>query len=147
MVSRTRLLLADDHLETAEQLRQLLQPEFDVIGHVTDGRTLVTYAERLSPDVIVSDISMPDVDGLTAAAEILRHNPDARIVLVTVHSDQSLIARGLQTGALGFVLKLSAGDDLVPAIRAALRGERHVSGALHFEEASTKQSRQSSRSK
>lgn len=137
MVSRPRLLLADDHLETVELLRTLLQPEFDVIGHVTDGRSLVRHAARMCPDVIVSDISMPDVDGLTAAAEIMRHNPDARIVLVTVYGDRSLIARGLQTGALGFVLKLSAGEDLVPAVRAALRGERHVSHALHFEEQST----------
>jgi len=134
MMLRPRLLLADDHLETVELLRALLQSEFDVIGHVTDGRTLVRHACRLRPDVIVSDISMPDVDGLTAAAEILRHNPDARIVLVTVHGDHGLVARGLQTGALGFVLKMSAGDDLIPAIHAALRGERHVSRSLHFEE-------------
>ena len=134
MVSRTRLLLADDHLETAEQLRDLLQPEFEVIAHVTDGRTLVKYAERLSPDVIVTDISMPEVDGITATAAILRTNPAARIVLVTVYGDASLVARGLETGALGFVLKLAAGEDLVPAIHAALRGERHVSEALHFEE-------------
>ena len=137
MVSRIRLLLADDHLETAEQLRQLLQPEFEVIAHVTDGRTLVKYAERLSPDVIVSDISMPDVDGITATAAILRQNPAARVVLVTVHGDPSLVTRGLETGALGYVLKCSAGDDLVPAIHAALRGERHVSGALHFEDERT----------
>ena len=132
MVSRIRLLLADDHLATAEQLRRLLQPEFDVIAHVTDGRTLVEYAERLAPDVIVTDISMPGVDGITAAAAILRQNPDARIVLVTVHGDPSLVTRGLETGALGYVLKCSAGDDLIPAIDAALRGERHVSDALHF---------------
>jgi DNA-binding NarL/FixJ family response regulator len=132
MVSRIRLLLADDHLETADQLRQLLQTEFDVIAHVTDGRTLVNYAERLSPDVIVSDISMPEIDGITAAAAILRRNPAARIVLVTVHADPSLVTRGLETGALGYVLKCSAGDDLIPAIDAALRGERHVSDALHF---------------
>ena len=133
MVSRIRLLLADDHLETAEQLRQLLQPDFEVIAHVTDGRTLVKYAGRLSPDVIVSDISMPEIDGITAAAAILRRNPAARIVLVTVHGDPSLVTRGLETGALGYVLKCSAGDDLVPAIHAALRGEVHVSDALHFE--------------
>jgi DNA-binding NarL/FixJ family response regulator len=132
MVSRIRLLLADDHLETAAQLRQLLQTEFEVIAHVTDGRTLINYAERLSPDVIVSDISMPEVDGITAAAAILRRNPAARIVLVTVHADPSLVTRGLETGALGYVLKCSAGDDLIPAIDAALRGERHVSDALHF---------------
>lgn len=133
-MSQPRLLLADDHIETAELLRGLLQSEFDVIAQVQDGQALVTAAERLSPDVIVSDISMPDVDGLTAAAEILRHNPDARIVLVTVHGDHGLVARGLQTGALGFVLKMAAGDDLIPAIHAALRGERHVSRSLHFVE-------------
>ena len=133
-MSQPRLLLADDHAQTAELLRGLLEPEFDVIAQVQDGLALVNAAERLSPDVIVSDISMPDVDGLTAAAEILRHNPDARIVLVTVHGDHGLVARGLQTGALGFVLKMSAGDDLVPAVHAALRGERHVSRSLHFEE-------------
>ena len=132
MVSRIRLLLADDHLETAEQLRRLLQPEFDVVAHVTSGRTLVEYAQRLAPDVIVSDISMPDGDGMTAAAAILRQNPDARIVLITVHGDPSLVTRGLETGALGYVLKCSAGEDLIPAIDAALRGERHVSEALHF---------------
>jgi DNA-binding NarL/FixJ family response regulator len=134
MVSRIRLLLAEDHLETAEQLRELLSPEFDVIAHVTDGRTLVSCAERLAPDVIVTDISMPVADGITATAAILRTNPAARVVLVTVYGDASLVARGLETGALGFVLKLSAGEDLVPAIHAALRGERHVSEALHFED-------------
>jgi len=129
MVSRPRLLLADDHLETAELLRDLLQPEFDVIGHVTDGRTLVRYAERLSPDAIVCDISMPYVDGITAAEAILHRNPAARIVFVSVYSDPCTVARALATGALGMVSKLSAGDDLAPAIHAALRGERYVTGS------------------
>lgn len=133
MVSRTRLLLADDHLETAAQLRDLLQPEFDVIAHVTDGRTLVCDAARLLPDVIISDISMPELDGITAAARILEQNPLARIIFVSVHADPVLVARGLATGALGYVLKLAAGDDLVPAVHAALRGERHVSSSLHVE--------------
>ena len=133
-MSRTRLLLADDHLDTAAQLRDLLQPEFDVIGHVTDGRTLIRDAARLSPDVIVSDISMPELDGITAAARILEWDPMARIIFVSVHADPVLVARGLATGALGYVLKLSAGDDLVPAVHAALRGERHVSRGLQVEE-------------
>ncbi len=131
---RTRLLLADDHLETAALLRELLQPEFEVIGHVTDGGTLVDAAERMSPDVIVSDISMPSLDGIAAAAAILRKNPCARIVFVTVNGDLTLVSRGLATGALGYVLKLAAGDDLIPAVHAALRGERHVSESLHFED-------------
>jgi DNA-binding NarL/FixJ family response regulator len=130
MPCRPRLLLADDHLETAELLRNLLQQEFDVVEQVRDGCALVCAAERLSPDVIVSDISMPGLDGIAAAAAILLKNPSARIIFVTVHGNQILVERGLLTGALGYVLKAAAGDDLVPAVRAALRGQRLVSGAL-----------------
>ena len=141
MVSRIRLLLADDHLETAAQLRRLLQPEFDVIGarHRRPDAGQATPS-GLSPDVIVSDISMPDVDGITAAAAILRHNPDARIVLVTVHGDPSLVTRGLETGALGYVLKCSAGDDLVPAIRRgpARRASRQRRAALRIRKERTR---------
>src|SRR5262245_57066307 len=123
-MSRPRLLIAEDHLETANLLCSLLQPEFDVIAHVQDGRTLVGAAERLAPDAIVSDISMPGLDGITAATVILFKNPAARIIFVSVHGDSLLVERGLATGALGYVLKVAAGDDLIPAVHAALRGER-----------------------
>ena len=126
-MTKSRLLLADDHLGTAELLRVLLQSEFEVIAQVRDGSALVEAARRLHPDVIVSDISMPVVDGITAAGQILRDDPDARIVFVTVHCEPILIQRGLATGALGYVLKRTAGDELIPAVRSALRGERHVS--------------------
>jgi DNA-binding NarL/FixJ family response regulator len=135
---RPRVLLADDHLETAELLRNLLQPEFDVIAQVHDGRMLVRAAECLSPDAIISDISMPGLDGIAAATVILFKNPAARIIFVTVHGDPILVERGLATGALGYVLKVAAGDDLIPAVRAALRGERHVSRALHFSDETTR---------
>lgn len=134
MVSRTRLLLADDHAATAAQLRELLQPEFDVIGHVTDGLALVRDAARLSPDVIVSDISMPELDGITAAARILERDPTARIIFVSIHADPLLVARSLATGAFSYIHKLAAGDDLVPAVHAALRGERQVSSGVQLEE-------------
>ena len=98
-----------------------------MIAQVQDGHALVTAAERLSPDVIVSDISMPGLDGIAAATVILRKNPAARIVFVTVHSDPILVERGLATGALGYVLKRAAGEELLPAVQSALRGERHVS--------------------
>jgi DNA-binding NarL/FixJ family response regulator len=125
-----RLLLADDCIDNAELLRGLLQPEFDVIELVQDGHALVAAAARLSPDVIVTDISMPGVDGITAAAAIRRQNPAARIVFVTVHDDPVVVERSLATGALGYVLKVVAGDDLAIAVRAALRGEHHVSPSL-----------------
>lgn len=139
MIPRIRLLLADDHLETAALLRDLLQAEFEVIAHVTDGRALVRDAARLLPDAIVSDVSMPGLDGISAAAAILRDNPAARIVFVTVHADPCLVSRGLAAGGLGYVLKFAAGDDLVPAVRAALRGECLVSEGLHYGETTARQ--------
>ena len=131
-MDRPRLLLADDHRETRELLHGLLNVEFDVVADVEDGVALVRTAEALSPDVIVTDISMPGMDGIAATAAILRENRAARIVLVSVNADQSLIECGLAAGALGYVLKLSAGEDLVPAVRAALVGQRHVSEMLEY---------------
>ena len=127
-MSQPRLLLADDHNETAKLLRGLLEPEFDVIAQVGDGVALVMAAEQMSPDVIVSDISMPGLDGISATTVILHNNPAARIVLVTVHADPILLQRGFEAGALGYVLKGEAGEELVPAVHSALRGERHTSG-------------------
>ena len=135
-MSQPTLLLAEDHPETAEMLCGLLRGEFDVVARVADGLALVSAAARLVPDVIVSDISMPGLNGIAAAGVILRANPAARIVLVTVHGDSGLVERGMAAGALGFVWKLVAGDDLMPAVRAALRGERHVSPALQGSEKS-----------
>ena len=137
MPKRPTVLLADDHAATAEQLRALLQPHFNVIALVEDGRLLVNAAERLCPDVVVADISMPHLDGIDAAVMIRSHNPDARIVLVTVHADFVLVERGLAVGALGYVLKDTAGDELVAAVTAALDGRRYVSRAFHSDRAWT----------
>lgn len=127
---RPTVLLADDHTDTAEQLRRLLQPFFDVVAVVEDGRALVRAAVQLSPDVIVADISMPLLDGIDAAVLIRRRDPEARIVLVTVHAEPILVERSQAAGALGYVLKDTAGDELVPAVHAALDGQRYVSRAL-----------------
>ena len=126
--TRPTVLLADDHPMNTALLRSLLVTAFDVVGDVADGRALIAEAERLSPDVIVTDIGMPGVDGIEAARCILARNPRARIVFVTVHNDPEVVRQSLATGALGYVVKLVAGDELVPAIHAALRGERHVTG-------------------
>jgi CheY-like chemotaxis protein len=126
-MSHPRLVLADDHRGTAALLRELLQSEFDVVGQVEDGVALVDAVERLSPDVVVSDISMPHLDGISAASEIIRKCPSTRIVLITVHVDPLLEQRGLEIGVLGYVHKRCAGEELLPAVHAALRGERYVS--------------------
>jgi DNA-binding NarL/FixJ family response regulator len=124
---RVRVLVADDHLAVAEGLCAVLKPEFDVIATVSDGNALVNAATTLTPDVIVTDIAMPGLDGITAASEILQRHPRARIAFVTVHNDAELVQKGLSAGALGYVLKLTAGEEIIPAIYAALRGKQHVS--------------------
>jgi DNA-binding NarL/FixJ family response regulator len=121
---KPRIVLAEDQAATAAILEQLLRPEFDVVATVRDGQALVDTAAHLSPDVIVTDISMPILDGIEAARRILGMNPSARVVFVTVHADPLLIRSGWAAGGLGYVPKVSAGEELVPAIRAALRGER-----------------------
>ena len=131
---RPRVLLAEDNAETAERLRKLLGAEFDVITLVEDGRALVAASARLSPDVIVTDIAMAGIDGIAAAGLIRRHDPNARIVFVTVHAESILIEAALDAGALGYVLKDTAGEDLVAAIHAALSGREYVSPELRGHE-------------
>jgi DNA-binding NarL/FixJ family response regulator len=126
MMTRARVLLAEDHPSNKVLLQALLETEFEVVAVVEDGQALVTAATALAPDVIITDIGMPDCDGFTATRAILRANPKARVVFVTVHDEPDFIERGLAAGALGYVLKHSAGDELVPAVQAALRGERHL---------------------
>jgi len=127
---RARVILADDHPEVVEDIRALVEPEFDVVATVGDGNALVAAAETIGFDVIVTDIAMPGLNGIAAAAQILRNNPAARIVFVTVHNQPELVEKGLAIGALGYVLKLRAGEDLVPAIHTVLRGQRHLSPTL-----------------
>jgi DNA-binding NarL/FixJ family response regulator len=135
--NRARVVLADDHPEVVKDLRALLEAEFEVVATVGNGHALVTAAEALVPDVIVTDIAMPGLNGIAAASRILASNPAARIVFVTVQNHPVLVEEGLAVGALGYVLKLTAGDDLVPAIRAALRGKRHISPTIVTSDRST----------
>jgi len=126
-MQRPRVVLAEDHAEIAEQLRALLAPEFDVVTIVADGQALLRAAEAAHPDVVVTDIVMPELDGIAATAALLAKQPDVRVVLVTVHDEPEIVERGQAAGALGFVAKHRAGHELVPAVKAALRGERYVS--------------------
>ena len=114
----------------AEQLRSLLAPEFDVVATVADGRALIRAVETARPDVVVTDIVMPGLDGIAATAALLEKRPDTRVVLVTVHDDAELAERGYAAGALGYVSKHRAGQELVAAVRAAIRGERYTSPHL-----------------
>src|SRR5262245_28248863 len=114
-MTRPHVVLAEDHGQTAERLCKLLRVEFDVVAWVENGPALIEVAERLLPDVIVTDIEMAGIDGIEAARMIRRRDPRARIVLVTVHNEPMLVDAGIEAGALGCVLKDTAGDDLVAA--------------------------------
>jgi DNA-binding NarL/FixJ family response regulator len=126
-MTRTRVLVADNHSFALDQWSALLEPEFEVVASVADGLSLVEAARQLRPDVVLTDITMPMLDGLSAAERILAAAPKTLVLFVTVHADPVLVQRSLQTGAAGYVLKPAAGEDLVTALRAALAGKRFVS--------------------
>ena len=128
--NRPRVLLADDHLMVAEALTSLLAPEFDLVGVVEDGRALLDAVERLRPDVVVADITMPHLNGIDALVQ-LRHAGDRTpVVFLTMHRDVTFARRALDAGASGFVLKHSASVELVDAIRAALQGKTYLTPQL-----------------
>jgi DNA-binding NarL/FixJ family response regulator len=125
-VKKTRILLADDHKIVLEGLRGLLEPEFEILGAVEDGRTLVAEAQRLNPDVVVADISMPGLNGIDAARQMKKINEHINIVFLTMHSVVDYAAGAFEAGASGFVLKHSAPQELVTAIREAAQGRTYV---------------------
>lgn len=127
---KTSILLADDHKIVLDGLRSLLAGEFALVGTATDGLDLVEKAKTLNPDLIVADISMPLLNGIDALRQIKEHNPAARMVFLTMHPDSSYLTRAFEAGALGYVLKHAASDELVTALQAALRGERFISPEL-----------------
>ncbi len=127
---RPRLLLADDHRIVVEGLRRLLEEQFELVGVVEDGRALVAEARRLKPDVIVADISMPQLTGLEALQRIRQEDPSARVVILSMHQNPAYARRALEAGAAGYVVKHAAPAELVLAIQAALRGGTFVSPSL-----------------
>jgi len=125
-MQKPRVLLADDHKIVLEGLRSLLQSEFEIVGEVEDGRTLVAEAERLRPDLVVADISMPNLNGIDAARQIKKINERILIVFLTMHADVTYAAGAFEAGASGFVLKHSAPQELVLAMREAMKGQTYV---------------------
>ena len=125
-----RLLLADDHLMVAEALKSLLASEFELVGVVEDGATMVEAARTLNPDVIVADVTMPRLNGIAALVRLRQEGLRMPVVFLTMHRDASFARRALEAGAAGFVLKHSASVELVLAIRAALEGKTYLTPQL-----------------
>ncbi|HTD47209.1 MAG TPA: response regulator transcription factor, partial [bacterium] len=123
-----RILLADDHGIFRQGVKALLEREgFRVDGEAADGHTAIQMAAQLTPDVVVVDLAMPLLNGLDAAREITRVSPRTRTILLTMHAEDPYVARALQAGVRGYVLKSQAAEDLVQAIREVARGAVYLS--------------------
>lgn len=125
-MKRVRILLADDHNMLIEAMKNLLEPEFEVIDTASDGRSLVSKAIKLNPDVIIMDISMPLLNGLEAGRQLKTALPKVKFIYLTMNQDQDIIAEALKIGAMGFLVKHSAYSELRNAIRQSLLGRTYV---------------------
>jgi DNA-binding NarL/FixJ family response regulator len=125
-----RILLAEDQTLLLELFHRLLEPEFEVVGTATDGATLVTEAQRLEPDVIVTDVSMPRMGGIEAARRLRELAPASRVVFLTINEDPRLAAEAFRLGASAWVLKTSTSAELIQAIRLAVKGKRYLTSLV-----------------
>jgi two-component system response regulator NreC len=129
---RIRVLLADDHALFREGVRSLLatQPDIEVVGEVEDGRAAVAQAAALKPDVVLMDITMPQLDGIEATRQIAQREPGVRVLVLTMHDNEEVFLRALGAGAAGYVLKRSGGLELMSAIRSTHQGHSYLSPYL-----------------
>lgn len=126
-MTRTRVLVADDLTSVLSAVAALLPESFDLVGMVSDGQTALETTLSLKPDVVILDISMPEMNGIEVARELRRQHSNAKIVFLTVHEDSDILATCLAAGGLGYVVKLLMDSDLIPAMNEALAGRVFVS--------------------
>lgn len=129
-LSKIRVLLADDHGDVLDTVARLLVPEFDMVGAVTDGFGLLSAAERLKPDVVIVDISMPILNGIEAVRRLMESGSQAQVVFLTVHESSDYVRAALATGALGYVVKPRLGVDLNVAIKEVHGGRSYLSPSI-----------------
>ena len=129
-MNKPRVLLADDHTLVLEGFKKLLDEHCEVVGSVEDGRSLLEAAQRLRPDVITLDISMPHLNGIDAAHHLRKIVPEAKLIFVTMHADQAYVSQAFKAGASGYLLKRSAGSELVQAIEAVMNGNYYVTSLI-----------------
>jgi DNA-binding NarL/FixJ family response regulator len=126
----TRVLLADDHAVVAQGLAALLEDSFELVGVVHDGRALVEAAETLRPDVVVTDISMPLLNGLDAIRQIRERQPSSKVIILTMHRETQLAVDAFRAGASGYMLKVSPVEELITAIQQVAQGRAYVTTLL-----------------
>lgn len=129
-MNRTRILLADDHPVLLDALVNLLAQQFEIVGVARDGRALIATAKRDRPDVIVTDISMPDLNGIDAARMLRKEASSSKLLFLSMHADLPLVEEAFRAGALGYVLKLCSADELIKAIQCVARGTTYITPLL-----------------
>src|SRR6516225_9647242 len=129
-LTKARILLADDHTLVAEAFKRLLEPEFEVVGTVGDGRALLRAAGELKPDLVLVDLNMPLLNGLDASEQLKQTAPQIKIIVLTMNEDPEIAAETLSKWASGYLLKKSAGSELLRAVRDVLLGGKYVTPAL-----------------
>src|SRR5438105_12581666 len=127
-----RILIADDHGVVAEGLKHLIEAQQDmqVVATVGDGREAIRVAKETQPDVVLMDLSMPELNGADATRAVLEHDPKCRVIILSMYSEREYVRRALKAGAVGYVVKRSAAKELVDAIRAAHAGQRYLSSRV-----------------
>ena len=125
-IAKPRVLLADDHAILAEGLSLLLRDDFELVGSARNGRELVELAKQSKPDVIVTDISMPSLNGLDAVRQLRSQGVTAKVIVLTQHQDPSIAAEAFRSGVSGFLVKQAVGEELVQAIREVLKGRYYL---------------------
>jgi|SRR5689334_4276503 DNA-binding NarL/FixJ family response regulator len=129
-MTRTRILLADDHVILTEALVHVLKQHFDIVGVVHDGRALIASAKELRPDVIITDISMRDLNGIDAARTIRKEAGNSKILFLSMHADLPLVEEAFRAGALGYVLKICGTDELIKAVHCVAKGTTYITPLL-----------------
>ena len=125
-MSRPRVLLADDHTLVLDGFRKLLEDRCEVVGAAEDGRTLLRMAQELQPDIVTLDISMPQLNGVDAARKLKKLLPLTKLIFVTMHADPAYVNEAFKAGASGYLLKRSAGSELLQAIQSVMDGQCYV---------------------
>lgn len=127
---RLKVLIADDHPMMLEGLSKLLGPDFDVVGMVSDGRALLQAAERTRPDLVITDISMPEIDGIEATRRLRASVPGVRVLILSIHTDPSWVQAAFEAGACGYLTKTSAAEEIELAVREVSKGRYFVSPSV-----------------
>jgi DNA-binding NarL/FixJ family response regulator len=136
-MKRIRILLADDHTLFCSLLRDLLEPEYEVVGTVSDGQALLKAAVLLQPDLVLADIGMPSLNGLDAGRRLKQANPHVKLIYLTMNNNVEYAREALRAGASAFVLKNALSSELLKAIRDALRGASYVAPEIRHALAET----------